>query len=133
MSNEQEITEAEKAYAIFAYWHDELGHDAPIVQQLYSDWQYARQRVEDSKSSQGKNMNMNMNLAPAWVREVAAAKTGIKTGQFFVVQQPSHNTDGVFTPGKVRVFNKRRSAEFTFGTDVVGCVVTDQNVWEMTR
>ena len=78
------------------------------------------------------NMNLNLSLAPNWIRDTAA-KNGIKTGQFRVVASPSHNTDGVFTPGKVRVFNTRKSAEFTFGTDLSDQIITDQDVWEMTR
>lgn len=48
---ESYISEAEKAYEMYAYWHDELGHDAPIVQQLHTDWRYARQRAEDIYAS----------------------------------------------------------------------------------
>ena len=77
-------------------------------------------------------MNMNLVSAPAWLRKTAA-NNGIKTGLYKIVDTPSHNTNGVFTPGKVLVFNKRRSAEFTFGTDLTNKTVTDQNVWEMTR
>lgn len=73
-----------------------------------------------------------LNSAPEWLRETAA-KNGIKTGKYEVINTPSHNTDGVFTPGKVRVFNKHRSAEFTFGNDRNILIITDQDVWEMTR
>ena len=78
------------------------------------------------------NMNLNLSLAPNWIRDTAA-KNGIKTGQFRVVASPSHNTDGVFTPGKVCVFNIRKVISLTFGTDLKDETVTDQNVWEMTR
>ena len=75
----------------------------------------------------------NLNNADQWIREVAA-KNGIKTGQFFVEASPSHNTDGVFIPGKVRVWNKRKGEiMLTFGTDLNDETVTDQNVWDMTR
>ena len=75
---------------------------------------------------------MNLRLAPVWMREMAS-KNGIKTGQFFVVAIPSHNKDGVFTPGKVSVWNSRKAITLTFGTDLKDETVTDQNVWEMTR
>jgi hypothetical protein len=75
---------------------------------------------------------MNLNSAPAWILDTAA-KNGIKTGQFRIVASPSHNTDGVFTPGKVRVWNTRKTLTLTFGTDLKDETVTDQDVWEMTR
>ena len=75
---------------------------------------------------------MNLNLAPAWMREMAS-KNGIKTGQFFVVAIPSHNKNGVFTPGKVCVWNTRKAITLTFGADLSDQIITDQDVWEMTR
>lgn len=75
---------------------------------------------------------MEKYSAPAWLRETAA-KNGIKTGKFEITMNPSHDTDGVFTPGKVRVWNSRKEITVTFGTDLNDQTVTDQNVWEMTR
>lgn len=47
--------EAEKLYAIFAYWHDKLGgHDDPIVARLHTEWRYARQRAEELYDSEGE-------------------------------------------------------------------------------
>jgi hypothetical protein len=74
----------------------------------------------------------NLALAPNWIRDTAT-QNGIRTGKYEIVNTPSHNTDGVFTPGKVRVFNTRKSAEFTFGTDIKDHTITDENVWEHTR
>ena len=78
------------------------------------------------------NKNMALSLAPNWIR-VAAKKNGIKTGQFRVVAGAYHNTDGVFTPGRVCVWNTKKTLTLTFGTDFKDETVTDENVWEMTR
>lgn len=74
----------------------------------------------------------NLNNAAQWIRETAA-KNGIKTGNFEITMNPSHNFARVFAPGKVRVWNSRKEITLTFGTDLNDETVTDQNVWEMTR
>ena len=74
----------------------------------------------------------NLNNATTWIRQTAA-KTGIKTGNFEITMNPRHDSNRVFQPGKVRVWNTRKEVTLTFGTDLNGIIVTDQNVWEMTR
>lgn len=73
-----------------------------------------------------------LNNAAQWIRETAA-KNGIKTGNFEITMNPSHDSARAFTPGKVRVWNSRKEITLTFGTDLNDETVTDQNVWEMTR
>ena len=70
--------------------------------------------------------------ATDWIRQTAA-KAGIKTGNFEITMNPSHDSAGVFTPGKLRVWNTRKEIVLTFGTDLNNVIVTNENVWEMTR
>ena len=74
----------------------------------------------------------NLNDAKDWIRQTAA-KAGIKTGNFEIVMFTAHYTTRVFQPGKVRVWNSRQEIFLTFGTDLNNMIVTDENVWEMTR
>ena len=73
-----------------------------------------------------------LSNAAAWIRQTAA-QSGIKTGNFEITMNPSNDSNRVFRPGKVRVWNTRKEIVLTFGTDVNNETVTDENVWEMTR